>query len=147
MRAARERGFGLAERDFAGDFPAHQVEFDDGGSVPERDVAALAVVGDHRGVGKRAGDALVGGKVKAENNLALRGIEQQGLIGLLAGDEEALFTADFADTDTGRVGYVPEFLAADFAAGNCAARSERKELLPSDPTFNKGIDGNAVAGV
>src|SRR5262249_23600850 len=58
MRTARNRGPRLAKFDISNDFAARQVKFSNSGRVPKRDVAALSVIRDDCGVGKRTGNAL-----------------------------------------------------------------------------------------
>jgi hypothetical protein len=65
----------------------------------------------------------------------------------MAGDEEAFFTADFADAEARGIGDILEFVAANFAARKRGTRSEGQELFRSNLSFVEGIDGDTVARV
>src|SRR5690348_15544108 len=118
MRASRQRSGGPQQRDDAEDASGNKVEFGHGGGVPERDEAALAVGGDDGSVRKRAGNAVELRKVEAVNHFSIGGVEQNGFVGGIAGDEDAFLAAAFADAEAGGVGDVLEIVAADFACGN-----------------------------
>ena len=71
------------QRDDAPDVTVEQVEFGDGGGVPEGDEGAAAIAGDHSGVGERTGNALEGGEIEAVDDFAIGDVEEQRFVGTL----------------------------------------------------------------
>ena len=111
MRAAVHRSGRFLQRDKTEDAAGEKVEFGDGGSIPERDEAALAVGGHDGGVGQRGWYAVEGGEVEAVDDFAVGGVEKESFIGTVGGDEETLDTIADAEAKAGGIGDVLEFVA------------------------------------
>ena len=146
MRAPGEGIGRFFERDEAKDAAGEQIEFGDGGSVPERDEATSAVGGDDGGVGKRAGDALESREVEAMDDPAVGYVEEDSFVGIVASDEETLLAGAHGEGKTRGIGDVLEIVAAEFAGRDFCARGDGDEALWNDLAIVEGIDGDAVAG-
>ena len=145
MGAAVEWLCGFAEGNGAHDTTGEEIEFGDGGVVPEGGEAAFAIVSDDSGVGQRAGNAFKGGEIETEDDFAVGGIEEKGFIGMVAGNEDALCAVDEADGEARGIGNVVEFLATEFPRREGGARREREETLGGDFAIFEFVDSDAVA--
>src|SRR5579859_453115 len=147
MGAAGEGRGGFFERKNASDAARYEIEFGDGGGVPEGDEAALAVVSHDRGIGKRAGDAFELGEIEAVKDFAVGCVQENRFVRIVAGDENAFDAGHFCDAQASGIGDVVKFLAAKFSSRKFCARRERKKFFGSDAAVFKSVDGDAVASV
>src|SRR5208283_2938159 len=146
MRAALERDRGFTKRNNAADAPGGEIEFGDGRGVPQGNEAALAIVRHEHGVGKRRGDAFEGGEVEAVNDLTVGSVQEEGFVGIVAGDEETLDAAVAGDAESRGIGNILELIATDFPGRNSAAWGKREKSLGGHFAILESVDGDAVSG-
>ena len=145
VRATFQRHAWLAKRNESANAAILQVEFGDGGGVPERDEAALAVGSHDSGVRERSGNALESGEIEAVDDFAIGCVEEKGFVGTVGCDEETLDAVVEADAQASGIGDFVEFGATDFSARNAGARRERQEAFGSDCAVLESIDGDSVS--
>lgn len=145
MRAAFQWRFWFFEGDDAVDGAFDEVEFSNGGGVPERDKGAATIVGDDRGVRERAGNAFESGEIEAVKNFAVGGVQEDGFVGVVAGNEDLFDAIAGSDAETRGIRDIAEVGAANCAARNFAARREGKKTFRSDDSIFEGVNGDAIA--
>ncbi len=146
MRTAFESCRGFAQREEPDDRASDEIEFGNGGGIPERNEPALAVRGDYGCVWQRCGDALERGEIEAPDDFAVGRAEQEGFVGTVGSDEEGFDVVANSDAQAGGIGYVSKFVAAEFAARDFRARRKREKSFGRDVAVLKSVDGDSVAG-
>src|SRR6266478_8815264 len=97
MRAPGNRRTRFAKRNKAEDTSLSEIKLRDCGSVPERDVASPAIGRDNRRIRKGRWNALERRKIKALNDFAVAGIQEQRCIGIVTRNKQALLAAAHTD--------------------------------------------------
>src|SRR5579859_1513030 len=146
MRSSCERRLWFPERNDSYNAPFQQVEFRDRGSIPQRNESTLPVFRHHRRVGQRSRNSFHGRKVKRVNDLAVRGIEKYGFIGVIVGDEQSLLAVAQTYAQPRRVRDILIFSSAKFPCWDFRAGRHGQESLRRNPSVLEFVNRNAVAG-
>ena len=85
-------------------------------------------------------------EIEALDYFAVGGIQEQRLIGIVAGDAADALGHPHTNAEAGRIGNVLEFRPADFSTRDFVARRQRHESLRSNASVLEGVHRDTVAG-